>query len=80
VTPLDKDRPLWQFHLVEDYQGGSAMMVRIHHCIADGIALIAVTQSLVDGGTAPPGAPQRKARREGLEGPRTGWPTPCSSR
>ncbi len=54
VTPLDKDRPLWQFHLVEDYQGGSAMMVRIHHCIADGIALISVTMSIVDGGAEPP--------------------------
>ena len=51
VTPLDKKRPLWQFHLVEDYQGGGALIVRIHHCIADGIALISVTQSLVDGGT-----------------------------
>jgi len=28
--------------------------VRIHHCIADGIALISVTMSLVDGGVAPP--------------------------
>lgn len=54
MTPLDMRRPLWQFHLVEHYQGGSAMMVRIHHCIADGIALLAVTQSLVDGGALPP--------------------------
>jgi len=54
TTPLDMHRPLWQFHLVEHYQGGSAMMVRIHHCIADGIALIAVTHSLVDGGAPPP--------------------------
>ena len=68
VTPLCKDRPLWQFHLVENYQGGSAMMVRIHHCIADGIALIAVTQSLVDGGAAPPERKPRRVRRGGLEG------------
>ncbi len=67
VTPLDKDRPLWQFHLIENYQGGSAMMVRIHHCIADGIALIGVTQSLVDGGTAPPERKRGKPHREGLE-------------
>ncbi len=67
VTPLDKDRPLWQFHLIEHYQGGSAMMVRIHHCIADGIALIGVTQSLVDGGTAPPERKRGRKRREGLE-------------
>ena len=29
-------------------------MVRIHHCIANGIALIAVTQAMIDGGTEPP--------------------------
>ena len=68
VTPLHPERPLWQFHLVERYQGGSAMMVRIHHCIADGIALISVTQSLVDGGAAPPQRKSPKARRDGLEG------------
>jgi diacylglycerol O-acyltransferase len=54
MQPLDRGRPLWQAHLVEDYEGGSALIVRIHHCIADGIALIAVTMSLVDGGAAPP--------------------------
>ncbi len=68
VTPLDKKRPLWQFHLVEDYQGGAALIVRIHHCIADGIALISVTQSLVDGGSAPPERKPRAQQREGLEG------------
>ena len=62
---LDPKRPLWQIHLIEDYTGpdgarGSAMIVRIHHCIADGIALISVTMSLVDGGVAPP-APLAKS-------------------
>lgn len=68
MQPLDKRHPLWQFHLVEDYKGGSALMVRIHHCIADGIALIAVTQSLVDGGAPPPLRRARSPRAEGLEG------------
>ena len=68
MQPLDKTRPLWQFHLVENYLGGSAMMVRIHHCIADGIALISVTQSLVDGGAPPPERKARAPQREGLEG------------
>jgi diacylglycerol O-acyltransferase len=54
MEPLDRARPLWQIHLVEDYEGGSALIFRIHHCIADGIALISVTMSLVDGGAAPP--------------------------
>ena len=54
TTPLDPDRPLWQFHLIEDYDGGSALIIRIHHCIGDGIALISVTLSITDGGDAPP--------------------------
>src|SRR5688572_28605955 len=44
--PLDFDRPLWQFHLVRNYAGGSALVMRIHHCYADGIALIQVMLSL----------------------------------
>jgi WS/DGAT/MGAT family acyltransferase len=67
VQPLDFSHPLWQFHLVEDYLGGSALMVRIHHCIADGIALISVTQSLVDGGLAPPRRAAKASHLEGLE-------------
>lgn len=59
TTPLDPDRPLWQFHLVETYDGGSALVARVHHCIADGIALISVMMSITDGGMDPP---QRKKR------------------
>lgn len=47
-TPLDKTKPLWQFHLVERYDGGSALITRIHHCYADGIALVQVLLSLTD--------------------------------
>jgi WS/DGAT/MGAT family acyltransferase len=59
MQPLDRDHPLWRFELIERYDGGSAMIARIHHCIADGIALIGVMMSLVDGGRLPP---QRDAR------------------
>jgi diacylglycerol O-acyltransferase / wax synthase len=45
-TPLDFAKPLWQFHLVDNYQGGSALIMRIHHCYADGIALVEVMLSL----------------------------------
>jgi len=47
-TPLDKSKPLWQFDLVESYLGGSALIARIHHCYADGIALVQVLLSLTD--------------------------------
>ncbi len=45
-TSLDSNKPLWQVHLVDNYNGGQALIVRIHHCIADGIALIGVLMSL----------------------------------
>ena len=45
-TALDSTKPLWQMHLVDNYNGGQAMIVRIHHCIADGIALIGVLLAL----------------------------------
>ncbi len=69
---LDPKRPLWQMHLIEDYTGpdgvkGSALIVRIHHCIADGIALISVTMSLVDGGTPPPERYEKEAVANGAE-------------
>ncbi len=52
ATPLDPARPLWQLHLVGHYRGGSALIARVHQCIADSIALIGVLQSLTDAGPA----------------------------
>ncbi len=52
--PLDPAHPLWQFHLIEDYEGGSALLARIHHCIGDGLALTSVMMAITDGGTEPP--------------------------
>lgn len=54
MQPLDRRHPLWDFELIERYDGGSAMIARIHHCIGDGIALISVMMSLFDGGLPPP--------------------------
>ncbi len=47
-TPMDPTKPLWDFHLVQDYQGGSALISRFHHCYADGIALIRVLLEATD--------------------------------
>jgi WS/DGAT/MGAT family acyltransferase len=54
-TQLDLTRPLWQFHLVEGYGEGSALICRLHHCIGDGIALVQVLLSLT---TTEPEAPR----------------------
>jgi diacylglycerol O-acyltransferase / wax synthase len=47
-TPLNPHRPLWEFNVVEMENGDSALVARIHHAIADGIALIGVMHSLTD--------------------------------
>ncbi|NCT82991.1 MAG: wax ester/triacylglycerol synthase family O-acyltransferase [Comamonadaceae bacterium] len=63
TQPLDPAHPLWQFQLIEDMgDGTSALIARIHHCIADGIALIAVMLSITDGGKAPPRREPREPR------------------
>jgi len=48
ATPLDRSRPLWHVHVVDGYEGGGALVMRMHHCIADGIALARVMLSLTD--------------------------------
>lgn len=54
-TPLDYSRPLWQTHLVENYGKGCAVITRLHHAIADGIALVQVLLAMADAG---PDAPE----------------------
>ena len=65
-TTLDRSKPLWDLYMVDNYRGGSAMVSRMHHCIADGIALARVMLSLTDEeadvGIAPP-RPRQTARR-----------------
>jgi diacylglycerol O-acyltransferase len=47
-TPLDPSKALWQVHIVENYGEGSALIARLHHSIADGLALVYVLLSLTD--------------------------------
>jgi diacylglycerol O-acyltransferase / wax synthase len=63
---LDFSKPLWHFHVIEGYDGRSVLLVRLHHAIADGIALVQVLLSMADtdrdaspAGEAPP---QRKPK------------------
>ena len=51
--PLNPEKPLWQMHLVDNCRGEDgklrqALIIRIHHCIADGVALVGVFMSMFD--------------------------------
>jgi diacylglycerol O-acyltransferase len=46
--PLDASRPRWQIHVVERFGPGSACVLRVHHCYADGAAMIRVLQAIAD--------------------------------
>lgn len=46
--PLDFSMALWHMHVIDNYRGGSVVITRVHHSIADGIALVRVLLSLTD--------------------------------
>jgi WS/DGAT/MGAT family acyltransferase len=45
--PLNPGRPLWEMHLVDTSLGGSALVMRLHHSITDGIAMVGVLLSMM---------------------------------
>jgi WS/DGAT/MGAT family acyltransferase len=47
-APLDREQPLWQVHVVDKVGRGSALIMRYHHCIADGTAMQTVIRRLFD--------------------------------
>ena len=73
-TPLDMTKPLWHMHLVDGYSGGSAVIARIHHSIADGMALVRVMLSLTDSTRSAP-ASRRRALEPSHGGPLDWLPT-----
>lgn len=48
ATPLDRAKPLWDTYLIDGLDSGCAILTRMHHCIADGIALARVMLTLTD--------------------------------
>lgn len=48
ATRLDPARPLWRLDLVDPLEeGGSALVVRLHHCMADGAASVRILSGLL---------------------------------
>ncbi len=53
-TPVDYNRPLWHFYLIENYGDGCVLLAKLHHTIADGIALAYILLSLTDDSPSAP--------------------------
>jgi diacylglycerol O-acyltransferase / wax synthase len=61
---MDRQRPLWDFTLVSGLHGDrSALITRIHHCLADGIAGVGLMNVLMDSSPEPHPLPKRKRPR-----------------
>jgi WS/DGAT/MGAT family acyltransferase len=64
ADPLDPAHPLWQVHFVERYGTGSAWVLRVHHCYADGMAMVRVLLSLTEQDSGPALAGAAEPRRD----------------
>jgi hypothetical protein len=42
-APLGHEQPLWQAHVIDDVEGGGALIMRYHHCM-DGTGMMVVIQ------------------------------------
>jgi diacylglycerol O-acyltransferase len=60
---MDRAHPLWDLTLVHGLKSNrSAIIARMHHCLADGIAGVGVMSVLMDPSPAMPHLPKRKTR------------------
>ena len=49
TTVMERSKPLWEFHVIENYEGGrSALIIKIHHCMVDGISGVDLLKILFD--------------------------------
>ncbi|WP_029432371.1 WS/DGAT domain-containing protein [Blastococcus sp. URHD0036] len=66
ATPLDRTHPMWRMQLLQGYEGGSAVVTRFHHSVADGVRSTQLMLSLLE---PLDGEPPELAARVGRPGP-----------
>src|SRR5690349_10792797 len=63
VRRLDPDRPLWRIDVATLANGRFAVLIVVHHAVADGLRGIAMAAALLDPTSLPPTPPSRGATR-----------------
>lgn len=63
---LKRDKPLWEIFVINDYEGEeSAMILKVHHCMADGISGVDLLKIIFDISPEP-----QKVERQEIEKPK----------
>lgn len=62
-TTMDREHPLWDMTLVHGLKGDrTALIARMHHCLADGIAGVGIMNALMDSSPTTAPLPKHKTR------------------
>ena len=62
-TVMDRQHPLWDITLVHGLKGNrSGLIIRLHHCLADGIGGVGIMNVLMDASPEVPRLPKRKIK------------------
>jgi diacylglycerol O-acyltransferase len=60
---MDRQHPLWDITLIHGLKGNrTGLILRLHHCLADGIAGVGIMSVLLDASPEAPPLPRRKLR------------------
>lgn len=72
---MDRSKPLWDIKVVRGLKGGrGALICRVHHCLADGIAGIGLLQVILD--SSPKASLPRVKQRPPAPAPKSDAPSP----
>lgn len=62
-TVMDRQHPLWDITLVHGLNGNrSGLIIRLHHCLADGVGGVGIMNVLMDASPVVPRMPKRKMK------------------
>ena len=61
--PLRRDKPLWEFAVISGLkENKTAILIRVHHCLADGISGVGVMSALLEQNAHPEPLPKRRIK------------------